>query len=180
MAKVGRKTLLTEEMIQKIVDATMWGNYAVTICDYVGITNALATFTNGQTAFTYTVSIIDNLIVDGNRTVNLYLTNPVGKAVIGAGTGTLTIVDNEFAPGVLQFNPTNYSVAEAGTNVTLTVSRQGTGWLRRTVESLGLAAPRRAERRHGYEPRGRPRARRAPGLSAPLAAARAAAERAAP
>jgi hypothetical protein len=37
MAKQGRKTLLNDEMIQKIVDATLWGNYATTICDYVGI-----------------------------------------------------------------------------------------------------------------------------------------------
>jgi hypothetical protein len=38
MAKQGRKLLLNEEMIAKIVDATQWGNYATTICDYVGIT----------------------------------------------------------------------------------------------------------------------------------------------
>lgn len=37
MAKQGRKLLLNEEMIAKIVEATQWGNYATTICDYVGI-----------------------------------------------------------------------------------------------------------------------------------------------
>jgi len=38
MAKQGRKLLLNEEMIAKIVEATQWGNYATVICDYVGIT----------------------------------------------------------------------------------------------------------------------------------------------
>ncbi|NDB77290.1 MAG: hypothetical protein EB141_16905, partial [Verrucomicrobia bacterium] len=93
--------------------------------DYVAITNGVATFTNGQTTATFPVSIIDNLIVDGNRTLNLYLTNVVGKAVIGGGTAVLTIVDNEFSAGVLQFNPTAYTAAESSTNVTLTVTRTG-------------------------------------------------------
>lgn len=37
MAKQGRKLLLNEAMIAKIVEATQYGNYATVICDYVGI-----------------------------------------------------------------------------------------------------------------------------------------------
>ena len=96
---------------------------AVAGVDYVAVTNGVLTFTNGQTTATFPVNIIDNLIVDGNRTLNLFLTNVVGKAVIGGGMAVLTIVDNEFAPGVLQFNPAAYTVAESSTNVTLTVTR---------------------------------------------------------
>ncbi|MEN9573245.1 MAG: hypothetical protein RL514_1100 [Verrucomicrobiota bacterium] len=90
-------------------------------------TNGTLTFTNGQTTATFAVSVNDNVTVDGNKTVNLVLTNAAGSgggtAVIGGGAGVLTIVDNEFAPGSFIFSPASYSVAESGTNITVTLVR---------------------------------------------------------
>ena len=86
----------------------------------------------------FNVPIIDNSRIDGNRILDLGLAEPFGRmtglggefvplgGALGRSYSTLTIVDNDFSPGTLVFNPTNYLVSEnvAGTtNVTLTVLR---------------------------------------------------------
>ena len=45
-------------------------------------TNGTLIFTNGETAKTFIVQVIDNHIIDGGHTVPLYLANPVGNAIL--------------------------------------------------------------------------------------------------
>ena len=96
--------------------------------DYVGITNATLAFTNGQTTAYFLVGIIDDLLVEGNESVQLILSNPTTEtpsstATLGRSLAELRIVDDDFKPGTLNFSQSGYIVDEAATNVTLTVVR---------------------------------------------------------
>ena len=75
---------------------------------------------------TFTVSVIDNLIIDGTWTVNLALQNPVGIATSAPTAATLSILDDE--PGTVVFSAPTYSIAEGNAGATLlsiTVNRLG-------------------------------------------------------
>jgi hypothetical protein len=76
----------------------------------------------GATTKTFTVPIIDNGTVDGNRALTLTLQSPSGGASLGSQkTAVLTIEDDEVA---LQFSQASYSVNEGGV-ATITVTRIG-------------------------------------------------------
>ncbi len=94
--------------------------------DYTAASGTL-TFANGQTSNTFTVTVADDSVYDGDKTVNLTLSNAVGGATLGAQkTAVLTITDNEVTqPGTLEFSSSTYSAAEDGTGVTITVDRTG-------------------------------------------------------
>lgn len=78
-----------------------------------------------STAKTFTVTINDDSIYEGDETVSLALSNPVG-AVIGTGSATLTIIENDpVTSPTLAFSAANYTVTENGTRATITVSRGG-------------------------------------------------------
>jgi len=72
------------------------------------------------------ITLIDDLVVEGNETVNLSLGNITGGASIGTpNTATVNIADNDTAPsaGKLQFDATEYAVTENGVTATITVNR---------------------------------------------------------
>src|SRR5205823_2298247 len=60
--------------------------------DYVSASGTL-TFAPGVTSQTVQVTIIGDTLREGNETFTVVLSNPTGGAVIGTGTGTVTIVD---------------------------------------------------------------------------------------
>lgn len=65
--------------------------------DYI-ISAGTLSFATGETSKSFTVLVVDNVNVDGNRTVNVLLSNPHG-AVLGSTTSAgLTIQDNDVAP----------------------------------------------------------------------------------
>jgi len=77
------------------------------------------TFVNGQTSKTVTIPITDDSIYELTETVNLTISNPTGGATLGTQqTATLSIIDNDAVPGVIQFSNATYSVNENGTPVT--------------------------------------------------------------
>ena len=94
--------------------------------DYTAASGVLS-FAAGEASKTFTVPILDDAAVENNETVNLVLTNPTGGAVLGnVAAATLTINDNDVAqPGNLQFSAAAYSVNEAQTTATITVTRTG-------------------------------------------------------
>ncbi|WP_051571913.1 fibronectin type III domain-containing protein [Ruminiclostridium cellobioparum] len=103
--------------------------------DYAAASGTL-TFANGQTSNTFTVDIIDDSVYEGDKTVNLTLSNAAGGATLGTpNTAVLTIIDNEPAKSVLAHNvPGNtksfYSLMEgygAGNRETLNVKITSTG-----------------------------------------------------
>ncbi|MFN2455597.1 MAG: MBG domain-containing protein [Pyrinomonadaceae bacterium] len=64
--------------------------------DYTLASGTLS-FAAGEVSKTFTVLVTDNARVDGNRTVNLSLSNPVGAELGSQSTAVLTITDNDTA-----------------------------------------------------------------------------------
>jgi len=101
--------------------------------DYTA-TSGILTFAPRQIVATFTVSITDDGLCDGNQTVNLSLTDPTGGSVLGVRQqATLTIVETR---PCIQFSAATFSVNEpaAATAVaTITATRTGTATAAATV-----------------------------------------------
>jgi hypothetical protein len=65
--------------------------------DYTLVAGKL-TFGPGETSKTFTLLITDNVYLDGARTINLALTNPVGATLGSPDTAILTIADDDTSP----------------------------------------------------------------------------------
>jgi uncharacterized delta-60 repeat protein len=83
------------------------------------------TFSPGESSRTFSIGILDDTIVEGNETVILLLTNVVGRGVVGLGQSTLTINDNDFAPGDISFTSDKFTGSEGSGRVVVTVRRTG-------------------------------------------------------
>ena len=69
--------------------------------DYTAASGTL-NFASGETSRTFTIPVTDDSAVEGNETINLTLTNATGGATIGSpSTATVTINDNDTAPGIV-------------------------------------------------------------------------------
>lgn len=101
---------------------TRAGGTATTNVDYV-VTNGLLNFVPGVTSLTFSVTILNDLLVEGNETVSLRLSNVTGGAVLSAASASLVIIDDEFSPGSLAFSRTAYGAPEALTPLIITVNR---------------------------------------------------------
>lgn len=97
---------------------------AIAGADYTARSGTL-NFASGQTNRTFTIPITDDTAVESDETVNLRLFNPTGDATLGQTNATLTIVDNDFAPGRLNFSVTNYTADESAGTALITVTRNG-------------------------------------------------------
>ena len=90
--------------------------------------NGTLSFAQGETTKTFTVTIADEGVVDGNKTVTLLLSGVTGGAVLGTpSSAVLTIVDNETTTsgsGSLKFSAGSYDVTE-GDAAVITVNRVG-------------------------------------------------------
>ncbi|NBV21048.1 MAG: hypothetical protein EBS05_03880 [Proteobacteria bacterium] len=81
------------------------------------------TFGTNVTSQSITVGIINNLILQTNRTFTVTLGTATGEALVGAGrVVTVTIVDDD---SVLQFPFTSLNVAESVGTLSVTVQRVG-------------------------------------------------------
>ena len=101
---------------------------AVAGSDYIGVTNVL-TWNPGDIApKTISITVFDNGLVDGNRTINLRLFSATVNGVtnlnvIGSvGTSVLTILDDD-AYGTVAFTSPVYNVNENGGPAFITVHR---------------------------------------------------------
>src|SRR5439155_17312070 len=99
--------------------------------DYTPVQGKL-TFLSGQTTRTFTVQIIDNTRVEFDKNIDLVLTNATGGAHLPGGTpvstatATLTIIDNDFPPGRINFSTSIYNTnSESDGFATITVTRLG-------------------------------------------------------
>ncbi len=79
---------------------------------------------NDSSPKTFTVSILDDNLAEGNETVGLALGNITGGATSGnRANATLTIEDVEPA-GLLQFSEPTFNIDENAGVATISVSRQ--------------------------------------------------------
>ena len=90
--------------------------------DYVATSGTL-TFTPGVTQRTFSVKPINNSIGDGNRTVNLTLSNPGGGALLGAPTTAVLVIVNDDVAGSVRFQNSSYAVRASGGSITIQVHR---------------------------------------------------------
>jgi len=102
--------------------------------DYEPVNTAVAfapplAFAPGETSKTFTVPILDDILVEGNETLTLVLTNATPGATFPGGlssaAATLVIVDNDFSPGQLDFSASSYTRSEGDGNASITVIRTG-------------------------------------------------------
>lgn len=90
--------------------------------DYLA-TNGTVSFVAGQMSATFDIPIFDDLLIEGDETVFLTLTNAaINVDLSGQSAATLVIQDNERQ---VQFSATNYVVNEGGTNAVITLTRLG-------------------------------------------------------
>ena len=102
--------------------STAPGGNAQPGADYIP-TNGTLLFLIGQVTKTFNVPIIDDGVIEGQESLNLVLSNPSVGAFLGISQATLSILDNDFAPGQLFFSTPNYLVDESGGFVELTILR---------------------------------------------------------
>jgi uncharacterized repeat protein (TIGR01451 family)/uncharacterized delta-60 repeat protein len=88
-------------------------------------TNGFLTFGDGVTNASFAVSIIDNSLVQPDRTVNLQIFSPGGGASLGLTNAVLTIIDNDYLSGHLNFSAPSYSTNKHAGAATITVTRTG-------------------------------------------------------
>jgi uncharacterized delta-60 repeat protein len=86
-------------------------------------TNVLVTFNPGITQQVVQVSITNNNLPEGDRTVTMILSNAVGTTLVNPSNAVLTIKDTTFAPGQLFFASTNFIANESSGTATITVQR---------------------------------------------------------
>ncbi|BAI62874.1 peptidase S8 family protein [Methanocella paludicola SANAE] len=85
--------------------------------------NGTLAFSPGELFKTFNVTLIDDQVYDGNKVINLTLSNPGGNSSIGANaTAAITILEDDPQP-VLQFSDASYVVSENVGCVTVTVAR---------------------------------------------------------
>ncbi len=86
-------------------------------------TNGTITFGSNETRQTFAVALINDYLVESNKTLLLHLSHPTGGARLGTITNaTLTILDDE---STLSFTNASYTISEAGPVLNINVVRTG-------------------------------------------------------
>ena len=100
-------------------------NGTATAADYATASGTLIWADGDAAPKTFTVTILNDAVSEGNETVNLTLT---GSALGTPSTAILTIQDDDAAPaptGTLQFSASAYAAGESAGTATITVTRTG-------------------------------------------------------
>ena len=120
-----------------VVDA---GGGSASSTDYSALGTQTVTFPVGSTSGTTQNAVLtplDDLLIEGNETVNLTLQNPGGPATLGATASTVTIVDDDGTPVTVSIQAADTATEPGGaqtTDVVLTFSGVGTLAVPVTVE----------------------------------------------
>ncbi len=123
-----RRTTITVNR-SGVAVGTLTVNYAINAgtatsgSDFTARTGKLR-FTASQTTKTFTVSIRNDRINEADETINLTLSDPVGGLLGSQNTAVLTVNDDD-APGVIQFSGASYTVGEARRRAIIKVTRTG-------------------------------------------------------
>ncbi len=109
------------------VDYGSMDGTAMAGADYQAASGTIS-FADGEVSQTLSITLVDDLVYEGDEVFSLQLSNPTGGAQLGTpASATVTIVDDELPPnaGMLEFSSASYSVNEDGGFVTITVNRVG-------------------------------------------------------
>ncbi len=102
--------------------ATVANGTATALEDFTPVSGILV-FAPGEDSKTIIVPILDDGLIEPTETFSVVLTNATGSSSLQTATTVVSIVDNDFSPGTLMVASANYSVAENGGSVTVTVVR---------------------------------------------------------
>lgn len=87
-------------------------------------TNEIVTFPPGVSDVQVQVAITNNNLVEGNRTVDLVLTNAsIPTMMLSPSNAVLTIIDTTPSPGILAFSTNNFYANKTDTNAYVTIIR---------------------------------------------------------
>ena len=103
------------------VDIRTLAETAKTPADYAGMSWTTLRFANGETQKTQSITIVDNKVVDGDKTFRVLIGNPTGGATLGSVTSaTVTIVDDDKASSSTSTGttPQNPDTSSGGTTDT--------------------------------------------------------------
>lgn len=92
--------------------------------DY-GAVNATLAFDPGQSSRTFSIPIFDDTVVEGNEQVRLRLSNLLGEGSITRSNAILTIVENDFSPGQIEFASATYIGTEGTRQIIIRLRRVG-------------------------------------------------------
>lgn len=107
--------------------ATADGTATAAGLDYTAVPATTLNFADLQTSATFNVTILDDTpaVYEGSETFTVSLGNAVGATLGAPVSATVTIADDDPAPGALQLSAATYGVAENGGTLTVTVNRVG-------------------------------------------------------
>lgn len=112
---------------QSTVEYETANGSAVAGSEYATTKGTLA-FLAGETQKTFAIQITDNAAIEGMKTVNLSLKNPLGAGLGATATAQLAIMDDEIEPygiGSLKFQKKTERVSETAGEASLMVLRIG-------------------------------------------------------
>lgn len=104
---------------------TTTGGTATAGTDYTVVSAQTVTFGDGQVEKTVQVPIRNDSTIEQDETVNLRLYNPGGGATLGLTNAVLTIIDDDYLPGRINFTTTAYATNEDAGAALITVTRTG-------------------------------------------------------
>ncbi|HID48846.1 MAG TPA: hypothetical protein EYP40_04385 [Chromatiales bacterium] len=106
------------------IDYEITGTTATQDADFsVAQMTGTLVFADGELEKTIPITIIDDQYVEGNESVSIKLSNPVGGVLLGKqDTLFITILDND-SPGILQFATPEYVVNENSGTVQVEITR---------------------------------------------------------
>jgi hypothetical protein len=87
--------------------------------------SGILTFGAGETSKTFTVPLINDTVVNGNRTVALVLSSPSGDATLGTVKEASLVIQDDDVGGTVQFNQAEYRAVENAGVAKITIARTG-------------------------------------------------------
>ena len=102
------------------------GNNTATAGSDYGAVSGRLDFAVGEVSKSFSIPITNDLLAEGNESLNVTLSDPVG-AVLGTNRNAVVIItDDDVAPALaVAFSAVSYSVNEATASATITVVRTG-------------------------------------------------------
>jgi uncharacterized repeat protein (TIGR01451 family)/uncharacterized delta-60 repeat protein len=105
-----------------ITIVTLTNGTATPFFDFIP-TNAVVTFAPGEATRQFQVRVLNDALIEGNESIFLMLTNPVGTSALGITNAVLNLIDDETSNGQFVFATNNFIIDESLGGATVTVLR---------------------------------------------------------